>query len=430
MIMKIKNMDYLVTQAVRFEQNKITYYMFSLDVYDLIKICAFKPAEYNKIDDEYTEINLEESEIDINNLIKDNKDEDFNRHLDKNKLTLIKKYVEEKDDFSFPNSVILSGYDKNSILSDEFMSKSIDQHIKDNDNLLDEFNSYNGIFFDDFTNKVYIPLIKNSLLIVYGQHRIAGLTKLDEEKQKKIFLPINLVIGQVNAVLSNMFYTINATQKPVNPSVLEYMTNLFLQNVSESKMFQEYIRLLNDNKKSPLFKQIKMFGTGEGLIAFAPLHKALMDITLETTTRSKKIPILRALFENEDKRYIILNLIVYYFKAIKELFYNNQTQNWDFETPYTKTIGLVLLLNIFPRILLKILDERNNTNLLELENITDNDFFKILINIQSIDVSPYLKGSSMGMVKRLKEETISTLNLNSYDEKFVNNIHWISKYKK
>lgn len=428
MIETIKNIDYIVTSAVRFEQNKISYYMFSLSVYDLVKICAFKPAVYNRIDDDYAEIDLGKSEINIDDLIKDNKNEDFNRHLDKNKLAQIKKYVEEKENFTFPNSVILSGHDKNSKLSDEFLNKSIEEHINDNSSLLDEFNSYNGIYFDKFNSKIYIPLIYGSLLIVDGQHRIAGLEKLEEKKQKEIYLPINLVIDQVNSVLSNMFYTINATQKPVNPSVLEYMTNLFLENISESKMHQEYIRLLNDNKKSPLFKQVKMFGTGEGLIAFAPLHKAFMNMTLPTTVRSSKIPILRALFENKEKRYLILNLVVFYFKAVKELFYDNNT--WKPDTPYTKTIGIVLLLDIFPRVILKILNTKYTTNINSLENITEKDILGVLSPILNIDVKPYLKGSSMGMTRRLKEETIKELGLEKYDEKFSDSIDWINKYRK
>lgn len=423
-IKTINNRNYIVVDAIKFIQNNITYYMFALDVYNLGKVCAFEPASYKKVDQKFTEISLTDEKINIEELLKDNSNENFNRHLDEEKVKRIKKYVTEKDDFVFPNSVILSAHDKNSLFQME-EKVPFDQII--DEETLETFNSLNGVYFDEYTNKLYIPDIKKSILIVDGQHRVAGLSLLDQEIQKKLSLPINLVVGQINSVLSSMFYTINSIQKPVNPSVLEYMTNLFLEDLSESKLFQEYIRLLNDNSKSPLYGEIKMFGVGQGLISFSPLHKSLMNLTEEVTSRSKNIPIFRALFKDEENRYIILNLIIFYFKSIKKLFY---TTEWPKDNPFIKTTGLMILLYVFPRILLKILDTKYDlTSYKKLELITEDDLFESIKKLLLIDIEPFKKGSSMGMAKVLRDKVLLTLNIENYDEKFADKISWIKKFR-
>jgi len=424
-IVNINGFSYYKVDAIAIMQNGMKFYILGLNVQDIARVSTRKPADYNAVEDKFVEAALTDTKIQVKDLIQDNKDENFNRHLDEKKLNNILKYVKNNATPIFPNSLILAAYDKE--------NKLINNDINPIELIGDEsenFNQENGVYFYEREKKLFIPIIEKSILIVDGQHRIAALSQLPVEQQQKIELPITLVVGQDNATLSNMFYTINSTQKPVNRSVLEYMTNLFLTDITEAKMFQEYIRVLNDNKKSPLHQQIKMFGTGKGLIAFAPLHENLMNMTIEVSKRSAKIPIFRPLFLREDNQYMILNIIVFYFNALKKLF-SDPNGDWNKDIVFTKTIGLVALLQVFPRIILKIIDTSHNINNEEsLLEITQNDFDDKLKDLLKIDTTPYEKAGSMGLSTKLRKKIIQELTLDNYSADLAKNLEWLSIYYK
>ncbi len=420
-IVDIEGLLYFRVHTIKIHQNNIVYYISSLTVKEILKICAFMPAQYNETDNKYTEVAMTDAIINPSDLIQDNSQADFNRKLDKLKVDKIYKYAKNNNAAFFPNSLILASHKK----EEELISNKVSPLDYNKKEKID-FNQLSGVYF--FENYLYIPIVSKSILIVDGQHRIAGLSKLSDDEQKNIELPITLVAGQSNAILSKMFYKINSTQKAVNASVLEYMTNLFLTELSEAKMHQEFIRILNDNKKSPLYHEIKMFGVGSGLISFATLHASLMNMTLKVTKRSSKIPIFRILFNNEKQQYIILNLIVHFFAALRSE-YSDSDSEWNKDIVFTKTIGLVALLQLFPAIILKIMklkyqiDTYNN-----LENIKEEDFAEEFRNLKSIDVSKYKKAGSMGLSKTLRDEIIIELDLSNYNSDLAKRTDWLLEY--
>ena len=55
-----------------------------------------------------------------------------------------------------------------------------------------------------------------------------------------------------------LFYTINYTQKSVDRSILYHLANSFSNELTEFKLLHEFIRMLNENEKSPLKDKIKI----------------------------------------------------------------------------------------------------------------------------------------------------------------------------
>lgn len=428
-IERLDGMEYLKPPAISMIQSNVQFFLLSMSVHDLLKVCAFRPAEYNAVEDKFIELSLLEDKINPLELLKDNSESDFNRKLDNKKLKSILEYAESSEKAMFPNSLILAAHWK----PDSFLGEIEGSPEGFDSKIMEEFNSVNGVYFDCFKRELYIPIIEQSILIVDGQHRLAGLSDLSLEQQKKLELPITLVVGESNAVLSNMFYTINSTQKPVNSSVLEYMTNLFLTDFSEAKLLQEYIRVLNDNKNSPLYQQVKMFGVGHGIVSFATLHENLMIMTLQASNRSKKIPILRFLFENDELQYFILNVVVYYFNSLRSIFsiHTGDRVSWNTDIVFTKTIGIVALLQLLPRLILKIIDSKYDLNdPKSLTLIKQEDFEGIVSNLLKIETSKYDKGASMGVSKTLRDEMVSVLDLEHYDDSLAKRISWLERYYK
>jgi len=428
---KIGEIYYLKIKACPIQQKNVNFFISTLLVKDLLQICTFKPADYYEVEERFIEMELGEEKINPKELLKQKRKEEFNRHLDTTKIKEIEKYLQNEQDISiFPNNLILATSYKNEKLDIE--DKDIIEILNNNasSELIDYFNSISGLYYDKKDSTIYIPLIPNTFLVVDGQHRLVGFTNL-YELQNSYQMPVSILIDMDNSVLANIFYTINTKQKPVNKSVLEYMTNLFANELVESKLIHEYIRVLNDNKKSPLYKQIKIFGTGKGLISFAVLHQLLLEMVLPATKRSHKIPIFRDLFVNEDYQYIILNSIVRYFKALKKILSDDEHGNWKKDIIFTKTVGITALIRIQPNIILKILDQKEYLNSSKnIDSIEGNDYYNILKNINHIDTKPYSKTSGLGVATKLKQELIKHLEIEKYNKDFIFNkkIEWITKY--
>ena len=64
-------------------------------------------------------------------------------------------------------------------------------------------------------------------------------------------------------------------------------------------------------------KKIKMLGVGPGYISLAFLQKSIKDLITPQRKSSKKIPIFSSIFQDSENRYIVLQLLLNYFKAIE-----------------------------------------------------------------------------------------------------------------
>lgn len=456
MKIKINSKEYYKVPAIKVMQNNYEFFLLSLPVDVLLELASFQPANYAVANSRYAELELSKDTISSDTLNYDYTDEDFNRELDKDKLKSLRQFVTNEENIApvLPNSLILATPDKNDYFVDE---SNLDPSNPDNPLEWQlEFNSIGiGSYFHN--NFIYLPRLEKSILVVDGQHRLAGFIDLEIEIEKKLnisesltkeqlvekakneaekirknyHLPISLLVGDDNPTLSSLFYTINDTQKPVNPSMLKYMTSQFLQDLQEEKLVHEFIKILNEKQASPLFKEIKMFGVGPGLVSFSVLYDYLLSMLLKTTKRSSKIPICRDIFETTESHFIILNIYYRFFSALK-IFTNNgdkTIKTWNKDTVYNKTIGISTFLMLLPSILLKILDKKYTLlNTYELEKITLIDFLEELEELNSLDVSNYKKGGGMGTAKELREEIKKVLELDKYNKERALQVDWINKY--
>ena len=167
----------------------------------------------------------------------------------------ISNYIDNDDSYAlFPSTVILCC---NEFDEDE-LDKVILTHEGNIEGSLGEFN---------------FPTEKTKFIIVDGQHRLAGLLS---SSQSDFEMPITLFFNQSLSNISKMFSDINGKQKQVNRSVIyDLYQNIDETSISEERDYAQIIRQLNGEKNSPLYKQIKMLGTGKGSVSQAFILDAM-----------------------------------------------------------------------------------------------------------------------------------------------------------
>lgn len=212
-------------------------------------------------------------------------EEEFQRHLNINKLKEIKSFIIEElakdsDNPLFPTSLILSFQlnDDNELIEDEHEIAELEK--KDSD----------GVYLcrkedkNDFQT-ILIPRKERICLIVDGQHRFSGIRKFYSEilhdeatknKIEKFEFITTFLIGYDVFEIAQVFANVNFTQKPVNKS-LYY--DIFGSPASDKSDIQlaHYLTLhLNNNIDSPLKDMVKLLGRGEGLFSQAFLVEKLL----------------------------------------------------------------------------------------------------------------------------------------------------------
>lgn len=111
--------------------------------------------------------------------------------------------------------------------------------------------------------------------VIDGQHRLAGVFLADDDVLREIELPVVFMIDVDTPTAARLFQQINGKQKPVSKSVI---FDLF-DCVPDDEITREDDRLTKDyhtickalytDSASPLFRQIKMLGTGGGAVSQA-----------------------------------------------------------------------------------------------------------------------------------------------------------------
>ncbi|MCL4474719.1 MAG: DGQHR domain-containing protein [Nitrospirae bacterium] len=197
--------------------------------------------------------------------------------------------------------------------------------------------------------------------VIDGQHRLFGLSLSDKAIDVVVVAFEKLDIPNQ----AKVFRVINSTQKGVNASLIYDLIDLVKDASFLEERAHELVKKLNDDPESPWYQQIKMLGTGKGLItqsAFVDNLKLLLD---EGKRASLHI-------YTEEEQYGILKN---YFSAIKFLF----PEDWgNANSLLTKTMGFYSLMLLLPTVLQLCLsatsDFKVNTIIGILEPIKDYDF--------------------------------------------------------
>jgi DGQHR domain-containing protein len=201
-------------------------------------------------------------------------DDEFQRHLNKTKLSQLVNYLEEGFDkqnegIIYPSSVILSldiNEDNSDLLNEEIIDSKYYEGMSSCFTILD-----NNI------TSIYIPKTEKICLIVDGQHRFYGLKKFydetkDEIKKKKILnfqFIATILLGYDSYQVAEVFANVNFNQKPVNKSLYYDIFGSSAKEKNEIQLAHFLALHMQNNEESPLKGMIKLLGKGYGLFSQA-----------------------------------------------------------------------------------------------------------------------------------------------------------------
>ena len=205
------------------------------------------------------------------------------RRLGISRINEIKEFIENNDDSIFPGSIILS---YNSYEEDPVIQKLSSE--------------------DEVGYILKSDVKENSLTVIDGQHRLAGL--LTSEITDTFDVSISLFINSSLPEASKIFRDINGNQKPVNKSfIYDLFSNIEAEQYLVEAKLHKICGYLNKDKNSPFYNQIKMLGTGKGSIS----QSFFIEYAKEALKKT----------QNKDlKAQEILNLFYDYFVEVQRLY--------------------------------------------------------------------------------------------------------------
>ena len=315
------------------------------------------------------------------------------RELDPKRKKEIGKYV-NLSDATFPNSIILT-------ISSEF------------------------VFYNETERMLEIQEEAGIASVLDGQHRIAGLEYYNGNKFDCI---VTIFIDMEMEDQAVIFSTINTEQKKVNKSLVADLYELY-QTRNPQRTCHNIARLLATNKQSPFYTKISTLGAankmkGESLTQYIFVRELLAHISkspLEDRDimkqkdfwgNNRKLSLkpeelertcLRKLFIEDESDLKITQIIINYFKAIK----NKWPKSWDADpisnSILNKSTGFIALMKFFKTAYLHIKKDEPS-----YEDFNDLIFSKIKLNDDSFTSDKYPSGAvgENNLLKELKSFSV------------------------
>lgn len=196
--------------------------------------------------------------------------------------------------------------------------------------------------------------------IIDGQHRLAGILSANSSYTKNISIPVSLYLNISLNDATRLFAEINGKQKAVSKSLIyDLYENVDSQDyVLEAKLHNicKTLNLPPENfgTNSPFYQQIKMLGTGKGIISQAFFieyyRSALKKMNLESADTQK-----------------LYSIIFNYFRAVQKTFpdYWPETRSeraygTDSKSQLKNTNGIGALFRFLPYIYSKIVEDEKS----------------------------------------------------------------------
>jgi len=326
---------------------------------ELLKISSPDPRRYNEELDEYIGIQ---------------------REIDANKIEQLQKFIKTNDS-TFPNCII------GTLSPDEYE-------------------------YDNEKKVLHINENPQAFSIIDGQHRLASFYH-EEAISEKYDLIVAFFMGLDLEMQAYLFSIINMTQKKLNPSLMQDLTELFTITTPE-KFAHILAKAFNEKESSPWHKQIKMLGKKEerysgiisqytftkgivNLITDTKMYYDIRDILKRTKNNRKKLSLIRMdkdkyIFWNDyingnDKN--IYQILKTYFLSIKETF----PEQWcNKEYILNKSTGYAALMRFLKYLYCKA-DESSET--LNMEFFVD-IFKKVKGSLRVFESRTYPPGKARG----------------------------------
>ncbi|OEE17294.1 hypothetical protein OAY_10630 [Vibrio cyclitrophicus ZF205] len=183
--------------------------------------------------------------------------------------------------------------------------------------------------------KVSFPPLKESMQVIDGQHRLAGLQSAynEDESVGELDILVTLCSNLTTKQAAKIFLNINTEQKPVPKSLIyDLFGELEDEDSHAINRITDISRELNDDVDSPFYKQIKFPGAprGVGSLELATIVQSLKEHIKPNGTFSKFN------IKTYDNQRSLLNN---YFVAIK--YYYDEQKIWVVKSknPFLKSAG-------------------------------------------------------------------------------------------
>lgn len=335
---------------IKIKQRSETFYVVKFNAKNLIDSLNFHFREpYSDFEKEDVVIKNKKyiEEVRRKGIEIQSNEEGIQRRLQIDRITNIKNYIESDITNFLPNTVLISADISNRI--------DIEEQILSAEN--------NEIGFFNFPKNFYFNIID-------GQHRLGGLSLLDNDLLEEFEVPAIILFNISIETAAKLFADINGKQKAVNKSLIyDLYSQIDNEKHKEISKFHNICNLLYKDKKSPLYRQIKMLGVGSGSISQAFFIDYVKDSISKTDLKDKSAQ-------------EIFNYLFWYFKAyqinfpedwsVPLSFSNNKEIDKHAEyvlkirkSQLLKTNGFGAIIRAFPYLLNEISDPKDFERIIE-----------------------------------------------------------------
>ena len=431
LLLKIYEQEYLKLELFSVTQKNREFFISKIDHRDLLKIYTVEPTKYDL--ELYGELADTSSHLAQYYEMVVQKDDDeidtkgFQRTEDEERVKEIKTFLTNDIFPVFPNTIIVTcdlGVDISDVENDVPVEKYINRETSGKLSFIEK--REDKLF-------IYIPYSSNSLVIVDGQHRLAGLR--EAKLTDKYELILSFVIGYDRTYIANLFYTINYYQKKVNKSVLLHLQSEFSRKLDEVTFMHGIVRILNEHRQSPLNGRIKMLGVTpkdiaeEDKVKYGVSQAFLIDYMLpligKEPSRSLYQPVFYYYYKNDEYYGDLVKFILMYFNAIKR-----HTKNY-WENPkdsiVTKTISIGAFIKILHILFLEMFVVEWRCDPSKIREVSTDCLEERLRGIGNVDFSKagdFGGVSSSGTLGKLQKHLVSKMDYfgNKDYEQVVENI--------
>jgi DGQHR domain-containing protein len=442
-IVILNNQRYLKVQLLKINQKLKSFYLAKIEASKFLEIFTIKPAQYDLDKHSLLANSFDHDDKYYAHLIKEDKEnineKDFQRNPNDERINKIVNFLNNEEFAFFPNTIIA-----NCELINDWESFDIDEHSTE-----DEFAALDNkpAFLSFLCNQgdvyhLYIPFIKNSVLVIDGQHRLVGLEKSGLLVQHDFDLVVAFIIGFDRSIIAKQFYTINYEQKPVNKSLLYQLTGEFTREIDELSFMHNVTKLLNELDGSPFKGRIKMLGiTPKGLVNEAKQKLSIsqaffIDSTIRLISSKAKgslyEPIFLKYFKNPETHINIVRVISRFFNAVAIL---KPEWNMPDDSIISKGMGVGALLKTLNLLFIKLFKDKMADDWQNVDLLTIELFQSVLLGIEQVNFrtnGPYGKTGSAGSVSKIHLDILSKLvylgnpqNVNDPNEEF-KKVYWSS----
>jgi len=411
--------EFLKVELMSQSQKGKRFYVGKIPTKHFLELFTVEPAEYDI--EEQTALAREFPddkgyyEYLIRSLKKKIETRAFERKEEKSRISQISNFLNTEEYALFPNTIIVSCDLINDVLNIPEGTRFEDlEEFKD---VLDENPLFSFLDSSGENSHLYIPYLRNSILIIDGQHRVKGLQEAKKEITDNYDLLVSFIIGYDRAVIAKLFYTINYTQKSVSKSLLYHLSGEFSSELDEMTFLHETVKIINELDYSPFYRRIKMLGSIPGnipkeekrimTISQAFLIDYLKMTISKSAVRSIYQPIFLHYYENKNLQIEIIRFLLKYFSAVR----NVKKQDWNDPegSVICKTIGVGALIRVLHFLFVKMFVDEFQKDPLRIKKVTTRDLISKLYGIQQIDFSKegeFGGVGSAGSLNRLKEKII------------------------